>query len=318
MAAGHDPTSSKSSLGAFEADKNKILTALLDTSEQSCSIVAIIGPCGVGKTYLAKEVYTSAKIQKHFDVHIWLSAASEYFDKHKALNHMREQLSIKEDTVTSSFLRGKRYCVVIDDLDCDNSSREEAWSVILKELPENYNGSRVLVTSRPEYGFSETRPILMLYEVGPRGDKESINILLNMVFPLQNDPMRRYVADENELLRLLMKFVKICKGLPWPLRILGGLLSAEGPPFSYSWNKVLRSIQAIEGGMSFIQFAMRYRDLPSHEMRAAFLYFLTFPQNAQIHAKYLVNLWIEENITEHHNSGMHILEDLVRRCITNP
>ncbi|KAJ4801340.1 Disease resistance protein (CC-NBS-LRR class) family protein [Rhynchospora pubera] len=107
-----------------------------------------------------------------------------------------------------------------------------------------------------------------------------------------------------------MKFVRKCKGLPWPLQFMGDLLSL------HPWNEVLDRIQTIEAaGMNFVDLAMRYRDLSSHEMRAAFLYFLTFPEDAEIHAKSFALLLKSEGITRRSEQGEDILQLLAERSM---
>ncbi|KAJ4801465.1 Disease resistance protein (CC-NBS-LRR class) family [Rhynchospora pubera] len=311
MAAGPKPTSSKSPLVGFEADMNKIMNAMLDSSVQELSVVAIVGPRNVGKTYLAKEIYTSAEVQRHFDVHVWLPMARFAYS---AIEDMREQLSIEDEADISNFLRGKRYCVVTDDLNVDDDSDGEIWCDILRELPDNNNGSRVLVTRRlflyrgwwPRWDNS-TLPKLQ-YEVGPRCNKESIEMLLQVVFP--KDPWDGCPAGEVD--DLAMKFVRKCKGLPWPLRFLGGLLS------QLPWKEVLDKIEALQAaGESFVKFAMRYRDLLDYhyEHKAAFLYFLAFPEGAEIHAKSLFRMLEAEDKDLSYQSGKVILKDLAERSM---
>ncbi|KAJ4745429.1 Disease resistance protein [Rhynchospora pubera] len=306
MAARPDPTSSKPPLVGFEADMNIIMNAMLDPSVQELTVVDIVGSRGVGKTYLAKEVYTSPEVQRHFDVHVWFPAAHYHSTTYWAIQDMMKQLSIKDKANISNFLRDKRYCVVFDDL-----NGEWIWSDILRRLPDNNNGSRILVTRRPEYReCSYPIPTSKLQcELGPRSNKQSLEMLLQAAFP--KDPWDGCPAGKVD--DLARQFVRKCGGLPWPLRFLGGLLT-ELP-----WNEVLGRIQAIEAaGMSFVQFAMSYRDLPSHNERVAFLYFLNFPEGTEIRAKSLVRMFEIEDINFSYNfrwrlSAKKILEDLAER-----
>ncbi|KAJ4745565.1 Disease resistance protein [Rhynchospora pubera] len=304
MAERPNPTSCEPPLVGFEADKRKIMSALLDTSEPRFSVVHIVGPRGVGKTHLAKEIYTSPEVQKHFRVRIWVPASRAcYGVEVEYLKNMRAQLSIEQEADIARFLMGKRYCVVIDDQDWRSYSRRKAWNYILgSELPKSY-GSRVLVTCRPEYGRSRY-PVSREFEVGPRSNEESLEILLKAAFPKY--PWEGCPAGEVD--DLVMKFVRKCKGLPWPLQFMGDLLSL------HPWNEVLDRIQTIEAaGMNFVDLAMRYRDLSSHEMRAAFLYFLTFPEDAEIHAKSFALLLKSEGITRRSEQGEDILQLLAER-----
>ncbi|KAJ3705372.1 hypothetical protein LUZ61_009077 [Rhynchospora tenuis] len=287
MAARANPTSCEPEppLVGFEDDKRKIMSALLDTSEPGFSVVHIIGPRGVGKTHLAKEIYTSPEVQKHFRVRIWVSASCSYYRvEDEDFKNMRAQLSIEHEADICRFLTGRR--------------------------PENGRSS-----------FPRTRE----FEVGPRSNEESLEILLNDAFskyPWEDCPAGEVDDLSLEILLktafpknlwegcpasevddLVMKFMRKCKGLPWPLQFMGGLLSL------CPWNELLDRIQTIEAaGMNFVDLAMRYRDLPSHEMRAAFLYFLTFPEDAEIHAESFALLLKSEGITSSTEQGKDILE----------
>ncbi|KAJ1700502.1 hypothetical protein LUZ63_000281 [Rhynchospora breviuscula] len=302
MAEPPDPTSSEPHLVGFKDTKSKIMNALLHPREQRRSVVAIVGPRGVGKTYLAKEIYTSAEVQKHFDVHIWVSAGYNS-QKNSVLVQTREQISIMDVASISNFLIGERYCVVIDGfrtstelqrMESDifemmlnaltNAVPKAIWAVALEEFPDNNNGSVVIITSRPESDFWRDDSV-MQYEVGPRSDVESREMLLNVAGDQAGE------GDD-----LVMEFVAKCGGLPWPLRFLRGLLS-ERP-----WNEVLNKIMDKEAaGMSFVDFAMRYRDLPHGRIRVAFLYFLTFPDDAEIRAKHFIHLLEIEGTSTRNN-----------------
>ncbi|KAJ3705301.1 hypothetical protein LUZ61_009006 [Rhynchospora tenuis] len=246
MEVRSDPACSKPPIVVgFEARKKEIIDALLDPSNLKLSIVHIVGPPDVGKTYLAKEIYTS--VQNHFDVLQWLG----------------------------------------------------------------FYGYRIVVTSRQE-NVNWRSPIFRQYEVGPRSDEESLEILRQTTFPILKD----HSEGCAQLFALAKQLVAKCEGLPWPLLFLGGLLSEQPPPYTTSWNEVLHRIEADEaGGMGFVELAMRYRNLPNHEIRAAFLYFLTFPEDAEIQAKSLVDLLKVEGFASKRKDGMAILKYLAERSM---
>ncbi|KAJ4745400.1 Disease resistance protein (CC-NBS-LRR class) family protein [Rhynchospora pubera] len=315
MAVRPIPTFSEPTTVGFEALTNySFKDAVLGKTKPRAQVVAIAGPRGVGKTYLVKEIYTSDEVQKQFTVLVWLCARHVMsLVKPEVLAYIGEQLDIKNyinlESRIGDILRNNRCLAVIDGLNSDETCDNDKFLVdILNLLPSSlkYNGSTVLVTSRTKCG--ECGRILMQYEVGPLSDEESLKVLLRAAFPKYPSELG---CPAGELTYdLAMKFVRICEGLPWPLRFLGGLLS-ERP-----WKAVLQTIfQSINRRMSFVDFAMRYRNLPSHDIRAAFLYFLTFPEDAEILAESLVH-WLEvENIVENHRQGKRILEYLVGRTM---
>ncbi|KAJ4801399.1 Disease resistance protein (CC-NBS-LRR class) family protein [Rhynchospora pubera] len=294
MEVRSDPTCSKSPHVGFEALKNEIIDALLDTSNLKLSIIHIVGPPGVGKTYLAKEIYTSADVQNHFD--------ELYWNGHYGGTHPAAVYSPNTDRY------GKRYFTVHDNPD---DHYDNSCCCRIRDSRDNNNGSRIVVTSRRK-NVDCGGLICRLYEVGPRSDEESLEILGQITFPILKDQRE----GRSELFVMAKQLVAKCWGLPWPLRFLGGVLSEQPPPYTTSWKEVLHRIEANEaGGMVFVKFAMRYRDLPYHEIRAAFLYFPTFPDDAEIQAKSLVDLLKVEGLASDRENGMAILEDLANRSM---
>ncbi|KAJ3705313.1 hypothetical protein LUZ61_009018 [Rhynchospora tenuis] len=295
MEVRSDPACSKPPIVVgFEARKKEIIDALLDPSNLKLSIVRIVGPPGVGKTYLAKEIYTS--VQNHFDVLQWLGFYG-----------YRSYASTAGYSPPTD-LYGKRYFIVYDNY---NDDYLDSYPWITQNLPDDNNGSRIVVTSRRE-NVNWRSPNFRQYKVGLRSDEESLEILRQTAFPILKD----HSEGCAELFGLAKQLVAKCWGLPWPLRFLGGLLSVQPPPYTNSWSEVLDRIEADEaGGMVFVKFAMRYRDLPNHKIRAAFLYFLTFPEDAEIQAKSLVDLLKVEGFARNREDGMAILKYLAERSM---
>ncbi|KAJ1700921.1 hypothetical protein LUZ63_000700 [Rhynchospora breviuscula] len=291
-------TCSKSPHVGFEARKNEIIDALLDTSNLKLSIIHIVGPPDVGKTYLAKEIYTSADVQDGFNMHHWLG-----FHDYGFVSTINDYPP--DRCYISRFLYARRYIIVYDNYNNNYSNPS------IHDLHDDNNGSRIVITSRRknvDYG----RHVFRQYEVGPRSDEESLEILRQITFPILKD-LRE---GRSELFVLAKQLMAKCWGLPWPLRFLGGVLSEQPPPYTTSWKEVLHRIEANEaGGMIFVKFAMRYRDLPYHNIRAAFLYFLTFPEDAEIQAKSLVDLLKVEGFASDRNEGMAIIRVLAERSM---
>ncbi|XP_078153803.1 disease resistance protein RPP13-like [Carex rostrata] len=62
----------------FEVERKTIVDQLIDTNITRRSVISIVGTGGSGKTTLAKMVYKSVEVKRHFNMSIWLTISQEY------------------------------------------------------------------------------------------------------------------------------------------------------------------------------------------------------------------------------------------------
>ncbi|KAJ4724322.1 Disease resistance protein [Melia azedarach] len=113
-------------------------------------------------------------------------------------------------------LQGKSYLVVVDDV-----WHKEAWESLKRALPDNKNGSRVIITTR-------------IRDVAERLDERTYAHDLRFLSP--DESWKLFCskafrgADVNKALEKLgREMVEKCDGLPLAIAVLGGLLSAKKP-----------------------------------------------------------------------------------------
>ncbi|KAL0298518.1 UNVERIFIED_CONTAM: Disease resistance protein RPP13 [Sesamum radiatum] len=144
----------KDAMVGFEEDLLATKTRLCGGS---CKLefIPIYGMGGIGKTTLARNAYGDPLITEHFDCRAWLTVSQDYsiqemlyalVDSIKALNekfdggkHSYEQMA---EQVYKS-LKGRRYLVVLDDM-----WSTKAWDDVRRILPDDSNGSRIIITTR--------------------------------------------------------------------------------------------------------------------------------------------------------------------------
>ena len=125
-----------------EFDVLKILNELISSSNQQViSVLPIVGMAGLGKTALAKVLYSHEEIKKHFDALAWVHV-SENFDVEKISREIRESLKIE-----STSLGRRKYFLVLDDIwieDCDK------WDILRSRLEKVFSCTRItiIVTTR--------------------------------------------------------------------------------------------------------------------------------------------------------------------------
>ncbi|KAJ4786198.1 Disease resistance protein (CC-NBS-LRR class) family [Rhynchospora pubera] len=151
-----NPDIGKVEVVGFEDDFNNICKLLLDQSVSRRSVISIVGPGGRGKTTLAKKLYKSAEEKLHFNSLIWITISKEFIIVDilkKMLRKLREINENEERRDEEHFLielnkslRNKKYLIVLDDVWFTENRNESLWARLHNALPDDGNGSRVLIT----------------------------------------------------------------------------------------------------------------------------------------------------------------------------
>ncbi|XP_062115681.1 putative disease resistance RPP13-like protein 1 [Humulus lupulus] len=224
-----------------DTEKKIIVDQLLKDdvdSGRNISVIPIVGMGGLGKTTLARVVYDDDRVQKYFELKVWITVLDE-FDIFKITKEIFEGVTTNK-CGTENFnelrrklkeaLRGKKFLFVHDDVWNESYS---LWDTLKSSFESGANGSKILVT---------TRSIIVATTMAT-GQIHHLQTLLN------EDCWRLFVKhafgsnfDENsnkDLQALGRKIVEKCKGLPLAIKSLGGLLRCEQNP--KKWEDILGS-----------------------------------------------------------------------------
>ncbi|KAK3120717.1 hypothetical protein QOZ80_9AG0692640 [Eleusine coracana subsp. coracana] len=175
-------------LVGFSCSENEIVQHLMD-DEQELKVIAVLGPGGLGKTTLAREVYK--KQQSKFDCTAFVYVGSNP-SRDAVLTDIARQVMLNtllphdENIVFRlyEFLDTKRYLIVIDDvwsvLD---------WTAISCALPDNNQGSRIIATSEMKNVANSCcrKPTDTLHLLNPLDDADSRNLVLSRISCLEED-----------------------------------------------------------------------------------------------------------------------------------
>ncbi|XP_078159674.1 putative disease resistance RPP13-like protein 3 [Carex rostrata] len=187
-----------------------------------------------------------------------------------------------EDLISTlkSSLIGRRYLIVLDDV-----WTEDLWIKLKHILPDDNNGSRVLMTSRKLDVAKAADSQIEPYELKFLDGKKSLDLLLKKALPNQR--------PDEEFLNLANQLSEKCKGLPLALIVLGGLLFKKRGDY-LEWERVLHTFDLDSDCKDCMDvLAMSYKDMPYY-LKACFMYLAIFPEDYEISATDLIRMWIAE------------------------
>ena len=313
----------------MEHEKEAILHRLDPEREKRRSVISIVGMGGLGKTTLAKKVFKDRRIQdgSRFGCAVWIDVSQDYQDVKllkdllceifpgESEKYERMKKTSLERCLYES-LQGKTYLIVMDDVwDC------EVWRIFGDHLPDEGNGSKVLITTRKREvaDAADPDPATRAYELLLRTKEESWNLFLSKAIPIENERS----ACTGRLKDLGEQMAAKCGGLPLALVVMGGLLSQKQRSIA-EWQRVSESMvwqDEYEGQNCMRILALSYADLP-YDLKLCFLYLTAFPEDYLIKSDRLIGLWIAEGFIAERGDGLTLeetaeiqLEKLIERSL---
>ncbi|KZV44538.1 hypothetical protein F511_17444 [Dorcoceras hygrometricum] len=262
----------------FDEDLIQIMDTLTG-DESNLQILSVVGMGGIGKTTLARHIYSNPWIENHFDRHAWVTISQQY-SVHEIL------LGIIKDTKIAAGegeqLTGRN----VDELGL------RLHKILLRFFPDNDNGCRILVTTRLSNvadNFHSCTPhrLPLLDEV------QSWSLFCDKVF-------RKLEGCPCELEEIGKTIVRNCRGLPLAIAAISGLLAKSSRTVEY-WesvaNDTYETLSMGGDGFCFEILSLSYRHLPVH-LKPCFLYMAIYPEDSIIKISILVQLWVAEGIVK--------------------
>ncbi|KAI5678561.1 hypothetical protein M9H77_09511 [Catharanthus roseus] len=273
-------------------DQERVIIDRLVWGPDQLDIVLIVGLPGIGKTTLAKQVYNCPEVVSSFDVRTWC-CISQLYRKREVLLEILSHITALTDDILGmpdedledklrKLLLKNKFLIVMDDM-----WNTEALNDLRGSLPNDGNGSRILITSRQDLKVkSHADP----YNVRQLSDADSWNLLQKKIFHEECCP--------EELMEIGEQIAKSCKGLPLAIIAVAGLLQKIEWEYN-SWKEVQKvlSFRIVDDPEEQCRqiLELSYNYLPDN-LKACFLYLGAFLEDQDIPARKLMQLWIAEGL----------------------
>ncbi|XP_059277096.1 putative late blight resistance protein homolog R1B-17 [Lycium ferocissimum] len=286
------PVPEEDDVVGIDEDAAKIITRLCEGSAD-LKVIPIVGMAGLGKTTLANKIFNDSRVKCAFDYHIWVYVSQFYNRRDRFLDiidyftSFTEQYRyVTEDALAEKVrkhLLGRKYLIVLDDI-----WTIEAWNDIKIVLPDNQNGSGVLLTTR-DSTLADRCSNNCPYYLGFLAESECWELLQRKVFHKKTCPP--------DLEFLGQQIARQCMGLPLAILVIAGALNGRGKTVS-EWHRVCQGMREGTSGRyfhlgSYNPVKLSYDCLPFN-LKVCFLYCGAFPRGFEIPAWKIVRLWIAE------------------------
>ncbi|KAG5572852.1 hypothetical protein H5410_062618 [Solanum commersonii] len=294
----------------LDDDFNMLQAKLLDHT-LPYGVVSIVGMPGLGKTTLAKKLYRHVRHQFDCSGLVYVSqqprAGEILHDIAKQVGLMEEERKDNLEGNLKSLLKRKRYVILLDDV-----WDVEIWNYLKLVLPESKIGSRIIITSRNSNVGRYVGGDSSLHVLQSLDSENSFELFAKKIFIFDND---NWANASPDLVNIGRSIVGRCGGIPLAITVIAGMLRAKERT-EYSWNRVLESLgHKIQDECAKV-LALSYNDLPI-ALRPCFLYFGLFPEDHEIRAFDLTNMWIAEKLIVVNSGNMREAEDLAEDVLND-
>ncbi|EMS62715.1 Disease resistance protein RPM1 [Triticum urartu] len=301
--ASHILFEEKTALVGMEVPMDELVKHLTGEHEKRRKVVSILGVEGLGKTTLAKEVYS--KIQGNFECRAFVTLGRRPSIRETVQEILcqvnpsaEKKINLKIDprhgrgtapdlkkllTELWKYLATKRYFILVDGL-----WSTQAWKIINSALPNENNGSRVLTTTCISAVAQRCSVHPMdIYRIEPLNEEMSARLYLKLI------RQKEWPADHAEVTKNMFK---MCGGMPLALVLAAGLLAAKCKQLPEPEISVVSSVEQYsksDGIMKTLQMSYDALSLP---LRSCLLYLSVFRGGCTIKKDRLIRLWIAERL----------------------
>ncbi|KAK4566083.1 hypothetical protein RGQ29_002323 [Quercus rubra] len=284
-----------------EFDVLKILNELISScNQQVISVLPIVGMAGLGKTTLAKVLYSHEEIKKHFDALAWVHV-SENFDVEKISREIRKSLKIE-----STSLGRRKYFLVLDDIwieDCDK------WDILrshLEDIIHSNDRINIIVTTCSKE-IAQIVKTLPPYHLEKLSKDDCWSILKKRAF-----------ADEGKSLTFDLEasgreIARRCGGVPLVARVVGGTMCFKCDKSEWLAIEKDKNWYLLDDNNNdiFSMLKLCFDHLPAPSLKQCFAYCAIFPKDYDIKNDEIIQYWMAEGfLDEPAKEANMVMEDI--------
>ncbi|XP_062119398.1 disease resistance protein RPM1-like [Humulus lupulus] len=289
-------------LVGFITRREEMLNQLI-SGDSKRTTIQVVGPGGSGKTFLVENVSSDQRVVTHFHCQAWLRL-SRCDSSEVLVLDSRSDLTTGDSSFVSesrrvdttrlhNYLHQKRYLIVLD-----NVWNRQRLVQILKDLPDQENGSRVIITTRNNIDVAADKP-KHTHKLDGLIEEEAWKLFCTHAFP-------RSGHCPKLLEKVSSKILKKCDGLPLAIAAVGFLLSTgQRREVEYDWETFYNSLAHEIGTNSkfpIIRSVLQpsFVDLQEN-LKSCFLYFSIFPEGQSVSRGRLIRSWQAEGFVKEVN-----------------
>ncbi|KAK2439923.1 disease resistance protein RPM1 [Trifolium repens] len=291
----------------FEGPREELFGWLLEGAPER-TVISVVGMGGLGKTTLAKLVYDSQKLTSQFDCRACITVSQSYTVRGLLINMMEQFCRDTKDplllmlhkmddrsliTEVRQYLQHQRYLIFFDDVWQEDFSDQVEFA-----MPNNNNGSRIIITSRMMQvsNYFKKSFLVHVHNLQLLPPEKAWELFCKKVF--------RFELDGHcppELEAISKDLVRKCKQLPLAIVAIGGLLSTKSKTM-IEWKNVSENLSLELGRNAHLTsltkiLSLSYDGLPYY-LKPCILYFGIYPENYSINHKRLTRQWIAEGFVK--------------------
>ncbi|KAL1565189.1 putative late blight resistance protein R1A-10 [Salvia divinorum] len=279
----------------FDEEEARIIAYLMQRIDR-LDVLSIVGIPGQGKTTLAWKIYHNESICFHFPIRIWVSISQVFNSRDVLLQILKKFIpsqnisGIRDYELAQTVracLKKEKFLLVLDDV-----WSIDAWEAIQAVLPLDNGEGKVLITTRERYVAERNvyRNPHILKFLTPDNSWE---LLQYEVFGDLNKCPENLKADGKYI---AMK----CDGVPLMIVVIGGILKNQLIKSQLTaedvWQTMSQSVSEAfqDRGVGITEAVeLSYHRLPD-DLRECFVILGVFPEDYEIPAEMLCELWISE------------------------
>ncbi|XP_076917847.1 disease resistance protein RGA2-like [Bidens hawaiensis] len=265
--------------------------------EQICSphelvnVYVIYGVGGLGKTTLCESIYKDSRVDKVFELKIWLHVLSRFsiasllrdilnsIDGDESFEHAEVE-RLRE--LVREKLERRRFLLVLDGVD-DESTGE--WSGFMKGLKCERGGVVIVTTRSVEVADVIATRHEYVHSLSRLSEHDSCVLFDRYAFDVGKE------GGSVEFETIGKEIVKKCDGLPLSVKVIGSLMCHKS--CVSEWSSVLESEVwelTNEGSQILPSLKLSYDNLPAH-IRQCFALCSIFPKGHEMDKQLLIELW---------------------------